>query len=82
MSGATGEKLREFMQNFNLFKVTESLGYRCTIVSVLNLSRSPIASLRAMYDFCGEQADYVVRGIYAGQSLRNLLARMVRKLAS
>lgn len=58
MPGATGEKLREIMQTFNLFKVVERLGYRCTIVSVLNLSRSPIVFLRAIYDFCGEQVDY------------------------
>lgn len=60
MPGASGEKLRETIRAFNLFKVAENLGYRCTIVSVLNLSRSPVASLRAMYDSCGSQADYVV----------------------
>lgn len=60
LPGATGEKLREIIMTFNLFKVVSDMGYRCTIVSVLNLSRSPIASIRAMYNFCGEQADYVV----------------------
>lgn len=81
-SGATGEKLREFMQTFNLFKMAESLRYRCKIVILLSLNRSLIAYLRAMDDFCGKQADYVMCGIYAGQNLRNFLARMVRKLAS
>lgn len=60
LPGATGEKLREIITAFNLFQVAENLGYRCTIVSVLNLSRSPIASLRAMYNFCNCKVDYVV----------------------
>lgn len=60
LPGATGEKLRQIIETFNLFKVATDLGYGCTIVSVLNLGRSPIRSLRVMHDFCAERADYVV----------------------
>lgn len=60
MPRATGEQTRELIERFNFFKASEILGYKITIVSVLNTEPEPIASLAAMLEFCGSKVDYVV----------------------
>lgn len=60
MPGASGNKTREIITKFGLFKIASDLGYRVTIVTVLNLGYPVINSLRAMVEFCGEKVDYVV----------------------
>ncbi|BAY96069.1 MULTISPECIES: hypothetical protein [unclassified Tolypothrix] len=60
MPGASGNKTREIIGKFGLFKIAGDLGYRVTLVTVLNLGYSVITSLKAMLEFCGNQADYVV----------------------
>ncbi len=60
MPGASGNKTREIIKKFGLFKIAASLGYRVTLVTVINLGYSVINSLRTMAEFCGAQADYVV----------------------
>ena len=60
MPGASGNKIREIISKFGLFKIGGDLGYRVTIVTVLNLGYSVITSLKTMSEFCGNQADYVV----------------------
>jgi hypothetical protein len=60
MPGASGNKTREIISKFGLFKIAGDLGYRVTLVTVLNLGYSVITSLKAMLEFCGNQADYVV----------------------
>lgn len=60
MPRATGEQTRELIERFNFFKAAEILGYKITIVSVLNTEPEPIASLAAMMQFCGSKTDYVV----------------------
>lgn len=60
MPGASGNKTREIISKFGLFKIAEGLGYRVTLVTVLNLGYSVITSLKTMSEFCGNQADYVV----------------------
>ena len=60
MPGAAGNKTREIIKKFGLFKIANDLGYRVTLVTVLNLGYPVINSLRAMVDFCGDSADYVV----------------------
>jgi len=60
MPGASSNKTREIIGKFGLFKIAADLGYRVTLVTVLNLGYSVITSLKAMMEFCGNQADYVV----------------------
>jgi len=60
MPGAAGNKTREIIKKFWLFKIAKDLGYRVTKVTVLNLGYPVINSLRAMVEFCGESVDYVV----------------------
>ncbi|MBD2255222.1 hypothetical protein [Nostoc parmelioides] len=60
MPGASGNKTREIISKFGLFKIAGDLGYRVTLVTVFNLGYSVITSLKAMVEFCGNQADYVV----------------------
>lgn len=60
MPGASSNKTREIIGKFGLFKIAGDLGYRVTMVTVLNLGYSVITSLKAMLEFCGNQADYVV----------------------
>ena len=60
MPGAAGNKTREIIKKFGLFKIANDLGYRVTLVTVLNLGYPVINSLRAMAEFCGNSADYVV----------------------
>jgi CobQ/CobB/MinD/ParA nucleotide binding domain len=60
MPGASSNKTREIISKFGLFKIAGDLGYRVSLVTVLNLGYSVITSLKAMVEFCGNQADYVV----------------------
>lgn len=60
MPGASSNKTREIISKFGLFKIAGDLGYRVTLVTVFNLGYSVITSLKAMVEFCGNQADYVV----------------------
>lgn len=60
MPRATSAQTRELIERFNFFKAAEILGYRITIVSVLNTEPEPIASLAEMLEFCGSKVDYVV----------------------
>ncbi len=60
MPGASSNKTREIISKFGLFKIAGDLGYRVTLVTVLNLGYSVITSLKTMADFCGDKADYVV----------------------
>jgi len=60
MPGAAGNKTREIIKKFWLFKIAKDLGYRVTLVTVLNLGYPVINSLRAMVEFCGDSVDYVV----------------------
>ncbi|MBD2512178.1 hypothetical protein H6G91_34010 [Nostoc muscorum FACHB-395] len=60
MPGASSNKTREIISKFGLFKIAGDLGYRVTLVTVLNLGYSVITSLKTMAEFCGAQADYVV----------------------
>ena len=60
MPGASGNKTREIIKKFGLFKIAADLGYRVTLVTVINLGYSVVNSLRAMAEFCSDQADYVV----------------------
>lgn len=60
MPGASGNKTREIINKFGLFKIAADLGYRVTLVTVINLGYSVITSLRTMAEFCGDKADYVV----------------------
>lgn len=60
MPGASGKKTREIIKKFGLFKIAADLGYRVTLVTVINLGYSVINSLKAMAEFCSDQADYVV----------------------
>ena len=60
MPGASGNKTREIIKKFGLFKIAADLGYRVTVVTVINLGYSVITSLKAMAEFCGDKADYVV----------------------
>jgi hypothetical protein len=60
MPGASGNKTREIIGKFGLFKIAGDLGYRVTLVTVLNLGYSVIASLKTMAEFCTNQVDYVV----------------------
>lgn len=60
MPGASSNKTREIIGKFGLFKIAGDLGYRVTMVTVFNLGYSVITSLKAMVEFCGNQADYVV----------------------
>ena len=60
MPGASGNKTREIITKFGLFKIAHDLGYRVTLVTVLNLGFSAITSMKTMLDFCQAQVDYVV----------------------
>ena len=60
MPGASGNKTREIFKKFGMFKIAEDLGYRITLVVVLNLGFSVINSLKIMTEFCGAAVDYVV----------------------
>ena len=60
MPGAVGNKTREIIKKFGLFKIASDLGYRVTLVTVINLDYPVINSLRAMVEFCGDSVDYVV----------------------
>jgi hypothetical protein len=60
MPGASSNKTREIISKFGLFKIAGDLGYRVTLVTVLNLGYSVITSLKTMAEFCGDKADYVV----------------------
>ncbi len=60
MPGASGKQTREQIQKFGLFKIAEKLGYRVTMVTVLNNAYNTINSLDVMMEFCGDRADYVV----------------------
>lgn len=60
MPGASSEATRDQIDRFGLFDIAADLGYRVTIVAVLNNGYPAIASLAAMMEHCGEQADYVV----------------------
>lgn len=60
MPGASGNKTREIFTKFGIFKIAEDLGYRITLVTVLNLGFSVINSLKVMTEFCKDAVDYVV----------------------
>ncbi|MBD2088299.1 hypothetical protein H6F67_00215 [Microcoleus sp. FACHB-1515] len=59
MPGASGRATREQMQAFGIFQAAEQLGYRLTIVTVLNNNFNTINSFNTMLGFCDDQADYV-----------------------
>lgn len=60
MPGASGNKTREIFRKFGMFQIANDLGYRITLVTVMNLSFSVINSLKVMMEFCGASVDYVV----------------------
>lgn len=60
MPGASGNKTREIITKFELFNIAVNLGYRVTLVTVINLGYSVLTSLRTMAELCGDKADYVV----------------------
>lgn len=60
MPGASGNRMREIVKKFGMFSIAESLGYRMTLVAVINLGYSVITSLKIMSEFCENKVDYVV----------------------
>ncbi len=60
MPGASGYQTREIIKKFGLFKLAETLGYRVTVVTVINLGYAVINSLKVMSEFCENKVDYVV----------------------
>ncbi len=62
MPGASNSAMREQFQRLNLVDLAEGKlgGYRVTIVSVMNNCYNVIASLSAVLEELGDQADYVV----------------------
>ena len=60
MPGASGNKTREIFRKFGMFQIAQDLGYRLTLVTVLNLGFSVINSLKVMAEFCKDSVDYVV----------------------
>lgn len=65
MPGASGKATRGQMDRFGIFQIAEKLGYRLTIVTVLNNAYNNINSLDIMLDFCQDRADYVaVKSLY------------------
>lgn len=59
MPGASGHQCREQMDLFGFIPVCKEMGYGITIITVLNNGYSPIDSLAAMMEFCGESVDYL-----------------------
>ena len=59
MPGASGQATRDQITRFGLFNIAKDLGYRVTIVSVLNNAYNTINSLEMMMAFAEEAADYV-----------------------
>ena len=59
MPGASGHQCREQMDMFGFIPVCKDLGYAVTVITVLNNGYSPITSLGAMMEFCGDGIDYL-----------------------
>lgn len=59
MPGGSGHECREQLKLLGLIANSRDLGYQTTVITVLNTGLSPIESLNAMMDFCGEDVQYV-----------------------
>lgn len=59
MPGGSGHECREQIDLMGLTSNSRDLGYQITVITVLNTGVSPIESLNAMIDFCGEDVQYV-----------------------
>ncbi|HEY9828332.1 MAG TPA: hypothetical protein V6D19_23070 [Stenomitos sp.] len=59
LPGASGKDTREQIQRFDAFRLSDDLGYRLTVATVLNIDYNTINSLQSMQDFCKDAVDYV-----------------------
>jgi hypothetical protein len=60
LPGASSKDTRDQIQRFDGFRLSEDLGYRLTIATVMNIDYNTINSLQCMQDFCRSEVDYVV----------------------
>lgn len=60
LPGASSKDTRDQIQRFDGFRLSEDLGYRLTIATVMNIDYNTINSLQSMQDFCRSEVDYVV----------------------
>jgi len=59
MPAASARGSRDTMTKFDLME-SSNLGYRITLIAVMNQGYSAIESLKQMFDYCGYRVDYVV----------------------
>ncbi|MEM0333569.1 MAG: hypothetical protein QXX30_03890 [Candidatus Aenigmatarchaeota archaeon] len=60
MPGASSRGMREQFKKFDAIEVANELGYRVTMVSVLNTGKSMITSIDNMLSYCETRVDYVI----------------------
>jgi len=60
LPAGAGEDFERFEQEMDLIQTAKEMGYRLTVVSVINRVKDCVNSLRTLLDYCGDRVDYVV----------------------
>jgi Mrp family chromosome partitioning ATPase len=67
LPAGAAESFENVAKDIFLFKNTQRLGYRITMVSVLSRVKESLEQLKRLVDFCGDRVDYViVKNLYWG----------------
>ncbi len=67
LPAGAAESFENVAKDIFLFKNTDRLGYRITMVSVLSRVKESLEQLKRLVDFCGDRVDYVIiKNLYWG----------------
>ena len=60
LPAASGDGTRSIFEQFALLETAQELGYRITLVCVINTDNAVLGSIKTMVQFCGDHIDYVI----------------------
>ncbi len=68
LPAGAGESFERFEQEMDLIQTAKELGYRITVVSVINRVKDCVNSLRTLLEYCSDRVDYVVvKNLFFGE---------------
>lgn len=60
LPAASGDGTRSIFEQFALLETAQELGYRITLVCVINTDNAVLGSIKTMAQFCGDKIDYAI----------------------
>ena len=60
LPAASGDGTRSIFEQFALLETAQELGYRITLVCVINTDNAVLGSIKTMAQFCGDKIDYTI----------------------